>query len=58
MKLISMNEQSESLLLTNKHIVNVLMDSPFYFTLPVCERKEIIERVFFILKKGVETIHI
>ena len=51
MKLISMSEQSESLLFTSKHIVNVLMDSPFYFTLPVCERKEMIKRVFLYKSK-------
>jgi hypothetical protein len=43
MELIS--EQIKDMLI-NRHIINVLMDSPFYLTLPVSERKEIIDRIF------------
>lgn len=42
--------QKDDLLINSKRIVNVLMDSPLYFTLPVCERKAIIERVFSIIQ--------
>lgn len=48
MELVSI--QKDNLLLNSKRIVNVLMDSPLYFTLPVCERKAIIERVFSIIQ--------
>ncbi len=35
----------ESSSLKRRQIVNILMDSPLYFSLPLDERKEIIERI-------------
>ena len=47
---VSSSEKEETFLNPrNREIISVLMDSPFYFFLPVEERKEIVKRITHLL---------
>ena len=48
-------QQDESLLARSRKVINVLMDSPLYFFLPLMERKEILERIMNRLNLPVNT---
>lgn len=46
----NIGREEKFLIAKNREIINVLMDSPFYFFLPVAERKEIVERITHMLQ--------
>jgi hypothetical protein len=43
-------DEERTYIIDNRHIIGILMDSPFYFNFSVRERKKMVERIKSILR--------